>query len=167
MTGLIPMSEEQLARLRAELARMKSEERKQIRVDLAHARAFGDFNENAELDEAKRAHAALEGKIAQLEKIIARAEVIDATEPDRVSVGAKVIAADLGTQEELHFSIGSGGLEDPEAIVVTPDSPLGRGLMGLRAQEEVEVETPVGKQRYKILAVEFPGNDGAGQTEGR
>jgi|WetSurMetagenome_2_1015567.scaffolds.fasta_scaffold144300_1 transcription elongation factor GreA len=156
MSGLIPMTPENFERLCAELETLKTTERRQIREDLAHAMSFGDFSENAELDEAKRAHSTLEGRIAQLEKMISRVEVIDLTETDQVSVGATVIAADLGTMEEVCFQIGVGGHDDGEAIVVTPDSPVGKGLMGKRAEDEIEVETPVGTQRYRILSIEFP-----------
>jgi transcription elongation factor GreA len=157
MSGLIPMTPENFERLRAELESLQTTERRRIREDLAHAMSFGDFSENAELDEAKRAHSALEGRIAQLEKMISRAEVIDLTQSDQVSVGATVIAADLGTSEEICFLVGVGGHDDGDAIVVTPDSPVGRGLMGKCTQDEVEVETPMGKQRYKILSIEYPG----------
>jgi transcription elongation factor GreB len=62
----------------------------------------------------------------------------------------------LGTEEEICFRVGVGGHDDGDAIMVTPDSPVGRGLMGKRTQDEVEVETPVGKQRYRILSIEYP-----------
>jgi transcription elongation factor GreA len=150
------MTPENYQRLCAELEKLQTTERRQIREDLAHAMSFGDFSENAELDEAKRAHSTLEGRIAQLERMISRAEVIDLTDTDRVTVGATVIAADLGTMEEICFQVGVGSHHDDcDTIVVTPDSPVGRGLMGKRAEDEVEVETPVGKQRYRILSIEF------------
>jgi len=149
------MTPENFERLRAELKTLQTTERRRIREDLAHAMSFGDFSENAELDEAKRAHSTLEGRIAQLEKMVSRVEVIDLTETDQVSVGATVMAADLVTMEEICFRVGVGGHDDTDAIVVTPDSPMGRGLMGKCANDEVEVATPVGKQRYRILSIEF------------
>jgi transcription elongation factor GreA len=155
MSGLIPMTPENFKRLCAELETLKTTERRQIREALAHAMSFGDFSENAELDEAKRAHSTLEGRIAQLEKMISRAEVIDLAESDQISVGATVIAEDLARQEEICLLVGVGNHDHAEAIVVTPDSPIGRELMGKRAQDEIEVETPAGRQKYRILSIAY------------
>lgn len=150
------MTAEELERLRAELERLKTEGRRQVREELARARSFGDFHENAEFDEAKRAQGTLEGRILQLESVIGRAKVMERAAADRVAVGATVIASDLETQEKVRFSIRAQGPCEPAAILATPDSPIGRSLMGKRMLDVVEVETPSGKRRLKILSVAFP-----------
>ena len=79
----IPMTAEELERLRAELERLKTEGRRQAREELAKARSFGDFRENAEYDEAKRAHAMLEGRIRELGDLLGSAQVVEAAKGDR------------------------------------------------------------------------------------
>ena len=152
----ILVTAEKLERLRAELERLKTAGRRQVREDLARARSFGDFRENAEFDEAKRAQAALEGRIAQLERIVGRAQVVEAGDSPRITVGATVIVSDPETLEQSYFHVQVAGMCEPEAIPVTPQSPLGRALLGKTVLDEVEVETPSGKRRYKIISLTFP-----------
>ncbi len=157
----IPMTAQELERLRAELERLKTEGRRRTREELRRARSFGDFRENAEFEEAKRTQATLEGRIAELENVIGRAQVIEGAAADCVAVGALVVASDMETHEEMRFSLRAPGTEGPDAIPVTPDSPIGRSLMGKRPGELVEVETPSGTRRYQVMSVSF-GSDQAG-----
>jgi transcription elongation factor GreA len=153
------MTAEEVERLRAELDRLKTEGRRQSREELAKARSFGDFRENAEYDEAKRAHAVLEGRIRELGDLLGSAQVVEAAERDRVTVGATVTAHDLETLEEIRFNLRATGPSDPDTIPVTPSSPIGRGLMGKTMLDVVAVDTPSGERRYRILSVTFPGQD--------
>jgi transcription elongation factor GreA len=155
MAQEIPMTAVDYKRLKDEIELLKSQERARIREELAQARSYGDFSENAELEMAKQAHSALEGRIKQLEETFERAYVIESTGLAHVAVGATVTAADLETLDEICFNIGANGIHDHDGIVVTPDSPLGKGFMGKAAEDEVEVETPAGKRRYRVVAVEF------------
>ncbi|NIM07062.1 MAG: transcription elongation factor GreA [Armatimonadetes bacterium] len=157
----IPMTAENLARLRSEIETLKTQERAKIRADLAHARSFGDFNENAELDEAKRAHSALEGRIRQLEAILGRAQVVESSCASEISVDTKVTALDLQANEEIHFIIGLNGLSDSDAILVTPDSPMGRALIGKCVNDTIEVEAPGGSHKLQITAITFSAGSGA------
>jgi transcription elongation factor GreA len=156
MADPIPMTAEDHARLRAELHHLKTNARRKVRQDLAHARSFGDFSENAELDEAKRDHATLEGRIKQLEDMLERVEVVETAGMEHVAVGATVRALDLEADEELLFAVGLNGAADRGAIQITPDSPLGKGFMGKGVDEEVEVQTPAGARRYRIVEISFP-----------
>lgn len=155
MPETIPMTAEDLKRLRSELDFLKTQERPRIREELAHARSFGDFSENAELDEAKRDYSTLEGRIAQLEATLSRVVVIDTSEMDQVAVGASVVVLDLSGKLEFRFNVRTSGADPAEGIVVTPDSPIGKGLIGKRVDDEVQVTTPAGMRAYRILAVEF------------
>ena len=160
MANEIPMTAEDVARLHAELEGLKTEGRRRIRKDLAKALSFGDFRENAELDEAKRAHGILEGRIADLVQLLGRAEVVEPGDEARVAVGATVVASDLETQEEICLRVGVAGISETAGSLVTPDSPVGRALMGKAVSDEIEVQTPSGARRYRILSVTFPAREG-------
>jgi len=151
----IPMTADEIERLRAELEELKSQGRRRIREELAKALSYGDFTENAELDEAKRARAMLEGRIADLTQILGRAEVVVPGSGSCVTAGATVIVCDLETMEEICLSIGLSPASEPAGRPVTPDSPMGRALMGKSVLDEVEVQTPSGKRRYRILSLSW------------
>jgi len=154
--ALIPMSAEEIGRLRAELEHLKTTGRRRAREELVRARSYGDFRENAEFGEAKRAQAVLEGRIAELEDILGRAQVAESGTASWVAVGATVVVVNLEAGEEICFTVRATGHTEPGATVVTPDSPMGRALMSKGPSDEVEVETPSGKHRYRVLSVSFP-----------
>lgn len=156
MPARIPMSAEEIGRLRAELEHLKTTGRRRAREELVKARSYGDFRENAEFAEAKRAQAVLEGRIVELGGILGRAQVVESGIDSQVAVGATVVVRDLEAEEEICLEVRATGHGDPGATVVTPDSPMGRALMGKSPPDEVEVETPSGKHRYRILSVSFP-----------
>ena len=160
MPAPIPMSAEEIGRLRAELEHLKTAGRRRAREELVRARSYGDFRENAEFAEAKRAQAMLEGRIAELGGILGRAEVAESGTTSRVAVGATVVVLDLEAAEEICFTVRASGHSESGATLVTPDSPMGRALMGKSLSDEVEVEAPSGKHRYRILSVSFPGTPG-------
>jgi transcription elongation factor GreA len=150
------MSAEEIGRLRAGLEHLKTTGRRHAREELVRARSYGDFREKAEFGETKRAQAVLEGRIAELEGILGRAQVAESGTASRVAVGATVVVRDLAAAEEICFTVRATGHAEPGATVVTPDSPMGRALMGKSPPDEVEVETPSGEHRYGILSVSFP-----------
>ena len=77
-----------------------------------------------------------------------------------VTVGSVVTAVDLETMESICFRVGVSGESDTEDVRVTPDSPIGRALMGQSVSDEVEVQTPSGTTRYKIASLSFPSSEG-------
>lgn len=156
MPARIPMSAEEIGRLRAELEHLKTIGRRHAREELVKARSYGDFRENAEFAEAKRAQAVLEGRIAELGDILGRAQVAESGAASRVAAGAMVVVLDLEAAEEICFTMRATGHSESGAILVTPDSPMGRALMGKSPSDEVEVEAPSGTHRYRILSVSFP-----------
>lgn len=157
------MTAEDMAQLKAELEFLKVEGRKKVREDLAVARSFGDLSENAEYDEAKRSHSTLEGKIADLERMLQRVEVVTEIDHSKVAAGALVVVMDLKDHEEMLFSVQSSAnmSSDLDAIPVTPESPIGKGLMAKTIHDEVEIETPMGTHKYKIVSISYPGRGGA------
>ena len=156
MSPPVPMTAKEIARLRAELEHLKTVGRRRAREELVRARSYGDFRENAEFEEAKRAQAVLEGRIAELEDILGRAQVAESGTTSRIAVGATVVVCDLESADELRFTVLASGQPEEGAIAATPDSPMGRALMGKGPSDEVEVETPSGKHSYRILSVSFP-----------
>jgi transcription elongation factor GreA len=159
MPNPIPMTAEEIERLRAEMEDLKTQGRRRVREELAKALSYGDFTENAELDEAKRARAMLEGRIADLTQILGRAEVVVPGSGSCVTAGATIVACDLETMEEICLSVGLSAASEPAGRLVTPDSPMGRALMGKSVSDEVEVQTPSGTRRYRILSLTFPTRD--------
>ena len=156
MPESIPMSAEEIARLEAEFERLKTEGRRNAREELVRARAYGDFRENAEFEEAKRAQSVLEGRIVELGDILGRAKLAEPGTASQVAVGAAVTVIDCETQAEFRFNVratAAAALNDLDTITVTPDSPIGRALMGKAADDEIEVATPSGTRRYRILTV--------------
>lgn len=153
MPARIPMSAEEIGRLRAELEHLKTTGRRRAREELVKARSYGDFRENAEFAEAKRAQAVLEGRIVELGGILGRAQVVESGIDSQVAVGATVVVRDLEAAEEICLEVRATADPGPGATVVTPDSPMGRALMGKSPPDEVEVETPSGKRSYRILSV--------------
>ena len=160
MANEIPMTAADVARLEAELEELKTAGRRRVRKDLAKALSFGDFRENAELDEAKRAHSILEGRIADLVQLLGRVKVVEPGGEERVAVGATVVASDLETQDEICLCVGMAEISETPGSLVTPDSPVGRALMGKAVSDEIEVQTPSGPRRYRILSVTFAARGG-------
>ena len=156
MSAPTPMTPGEIARLQAELAHLKTTGRRRAREELVRARAYGDFRENAEFEEAKRAQAILEGRIVELQGILGRARAVESTADVGITVGATVVLRDLTTPREIHLTVGAAGHTSDGTVVVTPDSPMGRALIGKRPPDEVEVETPSGTHRYAIVSVSFP-----------
>ena len=129
--------------LEDELQDLKVVKRKEIAQKIKEAREQGDLSENAEYDAAKDEQRSMEARIEELEKIIKNAEVIDesAYDKDTVSIGSTVKFYDEEFDEELEYRI------------VSNESPLGKGLIGAKIGETVQVESPDGFSRYKILGI--------------
>ncbi|MDH3689109.1 MAG: transcription elongation factor GreA [Gammaproteobacteria bacterium] len=145
-------------KLRAELQRLKSKERPQIIEALAQARSHGDLSENAEYDAARDKQSFIEGRIAELESQLARAEVIDLSTINgdgRIVFGCTVELHDETSDQVVSYQI-VGDLEaDIDQGQVSLGSPLARALIGKEEGDEVEVETPGGTRRYEVLSVSY------------
>jgi transcription elongation factor GreA len=139
----------QKAQLEAELAELEGPRRKEAVEAIARARAFGDLSENFEYHAAKNEQGLLERRIHMLRDRLHNAVVVDeavAGADGRVTVGSKVrIEDEDGEQMAVEISSVGG---------VSPDSPLGRALMGAKAGEEVKVVAPRGSWRAKVISIE-------------
>jgi transcription elongation factor GreA len=153
----IPMTVEGYARLEQELKQLKSIERPAVIKAIAEARDHGDLSENAEYHAARERQSFIEGRVAELEDKIARAEVIDVTRLTGkvIKFGAKVTLADEDTEEESTYQIVGAEEADVGKGRLSVTSPLARALIGKQSGDSVEVTTPGGSKAYEVIRVRF------------
>nr|WP_255575203.1 transcription elongation factor GreA [Caldovatus aquaticus] len=151
------MTAEGLARLEEELKQLKSEARPAIIRAIAEARSHGDLSENAEYHAARERQSFIEGRIAELEGIVAAAEVIDVSRlsGDQVKFGARVTLIDEETEEQKTYRIVGAYEADMKEGSISITSPLAKALIGRRVGESVEVPAPGGPRAYEIADIRF------------
>ena len=151
----ILLTDEGLKKLEEELEYLKTQKRKEVAEKIKHARGFGDLSENSEYDEAKDEQAKVELRIVELEKMLKNAKVIDDSEInlDIVSVGTKLKIYDFEYDEELEYSIVGSTEADPSKGRISDESPIGKALLGKKTDDIIDVETPGGVIKVKILAI--------------
>ncbi len=152
-----PMTREGLTALEDERRRLKNEERPAVIKAIAEAREHGDLSENAEYHAARERQSFIEGRLAELEDIISRADVIDTSKlsGDTVRFGATVMVADGDTDEELTYKIVGSHEADINAGRLSVTAPLARALIGKTIGDMVEVMAPGGDKSYEICDVRF------------
>lgn len=143
--------------LEAELKHRQQQERPRIILAIQEARAHGDLSENAEYSAAKEAQAHNEGRIAELESLISRADVIDVSKlsGNTVKFGATVKLVDEDTEQEKVYMIVGDSEADVKQGRVSISSPIARALIGKKTGDSVEVNTPGGGKSYEIVEVAF------------
>jgi transcription elongation factor GreA len=153
----IPMTVGGYNALEAELKRRQQEERPRIIQAIAEARSHGDLSENAEYHAAKESQSLNEGRIAELEDQLSRAEVIDVSKlsGSTIKFGATVKLIDDDTEEEKVYQIVGEAEADVKSGKVSITSPIARALIGKKVGDSVEVNTPGGGKSYEILQVKF------------
>ncbi|MCW5698929.1 MAG: transcription elongation factor GreA [Rhodospirillales bacterium] len=153
----IPMSPEGLNNLEEELKRLRTEERPAVIQAIADAREHGDLAENAEYHAARERQSFIEGRLAELEDVISRAEVIHVSNqnPDVVRFGATVDLADEDTEEVATYTLVGTYEADASAGRLSVTSPLGRAMIGKGLGDEVEVSTPRGEKTYEIIKIAY------------
>jgi transcription elongation factor GreA len=153
----LPMTSRGLTRLQEELKTLKSVERPQVIRALEEARAHGDLSENAEYHAAKERQAFIEGRVAELEDKIARAEVIDVSKLSGsiVRFGATVTLVDEDTDEKVTYQIVGADEGDIAKGLLSITAPLARALIGKTKGDAVEVSTPGGSKAYEITRVVY------------
>lgn len=149
------LTDEGLKKLEDELEYLKTQKRKEVAEKIKHARGFGDLSENSEYDEAKDEQAKVELRIVEIEKMLKNAKIIDDSEInlDIVSVGAKLKLYDYEYEEDLEYIIVGSTEADPANGKISDESPIGKALLGKKVGEDVEVETPGGTVKFKILDI--------------
>jgi transcription elongation factor GreA len=153
----IPMTAAGHSALEAELKHRASTERPRIIAAITEARSHGDLSENAEYHAAKEQQSLNEGRIAELESMIARAEIIDISKlkGDTITFGATVTLVDEDTDEEKVYQIVGEAESDVKQGRVSIGSPIARALVGKKVGDTVEVATPGGGKSYEVLRVKF------------
>ena len=152
-----PMTVLGYAALEAELKRRQQEDRPRIIAAISEARSHGDLSENAEYHAAKESQSHNEGRIAELEDKISRAEVIDVSKlsGETIKFGATVKLIDDDTEEEKTYQIVGENEADVKDGKVSITSPIARGLIGKKVGDAVEVNTPGGGKSYEVTAVAY------------
>ena len=141
-------------KLEEELEHLRTVRRPEITEHLRSAIEEGDITENAGYEETKREQAFVEGRIRDIEAILANAQVLEeGAQRDIVSLGRRVTVREEGHEPETYQIVGRAEA-DPWQGRISNESPLGRALLGRRVKERIEVQTPGGLARFEIIAIE-------------
>ena len=152
------MSQERYDALKEELHELETVRANEVAELIKEARSFGDLSENSEYDEAKTEQGKLYSKIAEIKVLLENAEIVDNLEQDApkdtVTLGSIVTVLDLDEDFEERYEIVGSQEANPKQGRISDDSPVGKGLHGHRAGDEVSIEAPGGSVRLKIVSVE-------------
>jgi transcription elongation factor GreA len=150
------ITHEGLKKLEKELEELRTVRRSEVAERIKRAKEFGDLSENAEYDEAKKEQAFVEGRILTLEKMLAHAQIIEATELDSkiVNIGSKVKLLNMDNKKEVIYTIVGSFEADPKQARISDDSPLGKALLGKKAKDFVRIKAPAGEFHYQILEIQ-------------
>tara|TARA_B110000438_G_scaffold94780_1_gene94200 strand:- start:3065 stop:3559 length:495 start_codon:yes stop_codon:yes gene_type:complete len=153
-----PITRESLEKLKKELIFLKEKKRPEIIAAIAEARAHGDLKENAEYHAAKEQQAHNEGRVEQINDIIARANIIDITQIDnegKVIFGSTVYLENLDTGDKINYKIVGKDEADLKNKLIYFQSPIGKGLIGKKKSDLVEITTPAGVKNFEIIDVKY------------
>jgi transcription elongation factor GreA len=141
--------------LKKEIDYLSTTRRREVAERIKTAREFGDIAENAEYDSAKNEQAMLEARIAKLEERLASARVIEKREisKDVVSVGSTVRLRDVDAKQTVEYRIVGSAEANPAELKLSNESPVGKAIIGHKKGETIEVTTPRGSLKYKILEI--------------
>ncbi|HAD96595.1 MAG TPA: transcription elongation factor GreA [Cryomorphaceae bacterium] len=152
MANINYFTKEGLQKLKDELDHMKSVERPAISQQIAEARDKGDLSENAEYDAAKEAQGLLEMKISKLEDTLANARILDSSKMDtsKVMVLSTVTIKNVANKAKMKYKLVSESESDIKTGKISVNSPIGKGLMGKKVGDQVEIQVPAGKMTFEI-----------------
>tara|TARA_B100000945_G_scaffold308590_1_gene298459 strand:+ start:355 stop:831 length:477 start_codon:yes stop_codon:yes gene_type:complete len=153
-----PITVQGLEKLKEELVFLKEKKRPEIISAISEARSHGDLKENAEYHAAKEEQSHNEGRIAEINDIIARANVIDVTKINndgKVIFGSTVFLENLDTNEKINYKIVCKNEADIKQKLIYFQSPIGRGLIGKNKNDLVEINTPAGVKNFEIKDVKY------------
>lgn len=151
----ILLTVEGLKKMEEELENLKTVRRKEVAERIRQAIEFGDISENSEYEDAKNEQAFIEGNIMDLEKKLRNARVIETAGlgHGEVSVGSTVTLLNLDTNKERVFTIVGTSESDPSKNRISNESPVGRGILGMREGEVREIPVPAGITRMKVVSI--------------
>ena len=147
-----------LEKLKKELVFLKEKKRPEIVAAIAEARSHGDLKENAEYHAAKEQQSHNEGRIQEVEDLIARANVIDVTKINnegKVIFGSTVYLKNLDTNDKIDYKLVGKDEANLEKKLIFFQSPIGKGLIGKNKNDLVEILTPAGVKNFEIIEVKY------------
>ena len=149
------LTTEGLERLKTELEKLTTVERKEIAEKLKVARGYGDLSENSEYDEAKNEQARVEARIMELEAALTNYKIVEKSElsSDKVIIGSKLLILDVDFKEESEIIIVSSSEADPSNGRISDESPIGKALLGKKEGQTVDADTPAGILKFKIVKI--------------
>ena len=153
-----PITVTGLEKLKEELVFLKEKKRPEIIAAIAEARSHGDLKENAEYHAAKEQQSHNEGRIQEIEDLIARANVIDVTKINndgKVIFGSTVYLQNLDTNEKINYKLVGKDEADLKKKLIFFQSPIGKGLIGKKKNDLVEISTPAGVKNFEIIDVKY------------
>ena len=153
-----PITVSGLENLKDELVFLKEKKRPEIVAAISEARSHGDLKENAEYHAAKEQQSHNEGRIQEIEDLIARANVIDVTKINndgKVIFGSTVYLQNLDTNENIEYKLVGKDEADLKKKLIFFQSPIGRGLIGKNKSDLVEISTPAGVKNFEIVDVKY------------
>jgi transcription elongation factor GreA len=153
-----PITLNGLNKLKEELIFLKEKKRPEIVASIAEARSHGDLKENAEYHAAKEEQSHNEGRITEINDIIARANVIDITKivnDGKVIFGSTVFLENLDTHEKIDYKIVGKDEADLKQKLIYFRSPIGKGIIGKNKKDLVEISTPAGIKNFEIKDVKY------------
>ena len=153
-----PITTQGLKKLQEELEDLKKNKRPKVVAAIAEARAHGDLKENAEYHAAKEQQGYIEGRVLEINDIIARANVIDVSKiqnTGKIIFGSTVTVKDLESQNKKSFKIVGKDEADISKNLIYFRSPMGKSLIGKTVKELVTVSTPSGEKNFEILEVKY------------
>ncbi len=157
MNEKFPMTADGLKMLRDELENLKNTERPNVIKAISEAREHGDLSENAEYHAARERQSFIEGRIAELENKVTRAEVIDPSKIDssKVTFGVTVVVTDLETDTKNTYTIVGADEADIEKNLISVSAPLSKAMINKKVDDVFEVQTPKGLKQYQINSINF------------
>ena len=153
-----PITINGLEKIKDELVFLKEKKRPEIVAAISEARSHGDLKENAEYHAAKEQQSHNEGRIQEIENIIARANVIDITKINndgKVIFGSTVYLNDLDSNEKINYKIVGKDEADLKKKLIYFKSPIGKGLISKKKKDLVEISTPSGNKNFEIIDVKY------------
>ena len=154
--GKLVLTRDGARKLEEELEDLKTNKRQEVQEHIKLAVSFGDLSENAEYSAAKEQQARIEGRIMEIEEQLRQAQIVDndaSAGSDAASIGSTVKVFDMEYEEEDTYKIVGASEADPAKLYVSNESPIGNALIGAKVDSVVEVETPGGIVRLKILEI--------------
>jgi transcription elongation factor GreA len=146
---------EGLQRLKDELHQLETVERKKCTAAVAEAREKGDLSENAEYDAAREAQALLEVKISKLKEVMVNARLVDETQLDlsKVSILTTVKIKNLKNNATMSYTLVAEQEADLKSGKISVDSPIGRGLLGKKVGDKVDISVPAGVIPFEVVSI--------------